>query len=181
MKKRIVLLVLVSLLMSGCLFPSDNGGSANTALYAEEILTMNDNDLYSVLVTNFMGIDPSTLNQKQQTVAALVTFDAEMMNGGLCQFFVNDHVGCAQYVGEALGEVGARSLQTHYTSFIDQNAIDLTKMDSFRILSIQGYQKQYERFPYEAFDTAFSEIYQTENLGDLLLSYVRLHSDEISG
>ena len=135
--------------------------------------------MYDALITRFMGADPNGLNQKQLTVAALVNFDAEMMNGGLCQFFVNDHNGYAQHVSDALGEVGATEMQEHYSRFVSQNEIDITQMDSFRIVSVQDYLEQFARFPYEAFDNTFSEIYQKENLGELLLSYARLHGDEI--
>ena len=86
----------------------------------------------------------------------------------------------AQHVKDALGEVGAVEMQKHYSDFLSQNEIDVTQMDSFRIASVQDYMKQFERFPYEAFDNTFSEIYRRENLGDILLSYVRLHGDEIS-
>lgn len=179
MKKLIVLVVFAALLMSGCTHSSNDNSSNYTTLNSDAILTMEDNDMYDALITRFMDADPNTLNQKQLTVAALITFDTEMMNGGLCQFFVNDYNGYAQYVSDALGEVGAIEMQNHFSSFVSQNEIDVTQMDSFRIVSIQDYVKQFERFPYEKFDNIFSEIYQKENLGDLLLCYVRLNGDEI--
>ena len=148
-------------------------------LNADEMLTPEGNDTYHALIIRFMDADPNTLNEKQLTVAALITFDAEMMNGGLCQFFANDYNGYAQCISEALGEIGAIEMQKHYSAFVNQNEIDVTQMDSFRIASIPDYLKQYERFPYEAFDITFSEIYKKENLGDLLLAYVRLHANEI--
>lgn len=181
MKKLVLVLVLAALLISGCAFSANDDLSNYTTLNADSMLTMEDNDMYDALITRFMGADPSTLNQNQRTVAALATFEAEMMNGGLCQFFANDHNGYAQYVIDALGEVGAFEMQTHYASFLAQNQIDVTQMDSFRIASIQDYLKQFARFPYEAFDTRFYELYQQENLGDLLLSYVQLHRDEVWG
>ena len=70
-------------------------------------------------------------------------------------------------------------MQEHYSSFVSQNKIDVTQMDSFRIVSIQDYMKQYARFPYEEFDNTFSDIYERENLGNLLISYVRLHGEEV--
>ena len=151
----------------------------DATINSDEIFLMEDNDMYDTLITRFMSAEPNTLNQKQLTVAALITFDAEMMNGGLCQFFVNDYNGYAQYINDALGEVGAIEMQKHYSSFVSQNGIDVTQMDSFRIASVQDYIEQFERFPFESFDNTFSEIYQKENLADMLLAYVRLHGDEI--
>ena len=179
--KKLMLLFLVILMLSGYVFPSNDDLSNDVTQNADEIPTMEDSEMYDALITRFMGTEPNALNQKQLTVAALITFDAEMMNGGLCQFFVNDYSGYAQYISDALGEVGAIEMQEHYSSFVTQNKIDVTQMDSFRIASIQDYLKQYERFPYESFDNTFSEIYHNENLGDLLLAYVRLHGDEILG
>ncbi len=179
MRKLIIPLVLIILLMSGCMVSSNDGITNSTKLNADDILAMNDIDMYDAMITRFMFAEPDTLNRKQLTVAALITFDAEMMNGGLCQFFANDHNGYAQYISDALGEVGATEMQKHYSSFINQNEIDVTQMDSFRIRSVRDYLKQYERFPYESFDTVFSGIYQKENLSDLLFAYVRLYGDEI--
>ena len=179
MRKMILLVILLSFLLNGCAFPFYDDVSNYDTLIASEILTMDDDALYQALIMVYLDSDPDVLRHEQRMVATLINFDAETMNGGLCQFFVNDHHGYAQYVNDALGEVGANEMQKHYTAFISQNGIDVTQMDSFRIVSIQDSLKQYERFPYEAFDITFSEIYERENLGDLLLEYVRLHKDEI--
>ena len=179
MRKLIILLVLITSLMSGCMVSSNDGITNSSMLNADDILAMEDNDMYDAMITRFMDAEPNTLNQKQLTVAALITFDAEMMNGGLCQFFVNDYSGYAQYVSDALEEVGAVEMQKHYSSFVTQNEIDISQMDSFRIGSVQDYVKQFESYPYEEFDNTFSEIYQKENLADLLLSFVRRYEEEI--
>ena len=179
MKKLMLLLLLIVLMMSGCVFSFNDDLTNDATQNADEILTMEDNEMYDALITRFMDAEPKALNQKQLTVAALITFDAEMMNGGLCQFFANDYSGYAQYISDALGEVGAIEMQEHYSSFVTQNEIDVTQMDSFRIVSVQDYLTQHARFPYQSFDNTFSEIYQKENLGGLLLAYVRLHGDEI--
>ena len=177
----VLMTIVLIVSLSGCVFSSNDDFPDDATQNADEVPTMEDNEMYDALITRFMGAEPNALNQKQLTVAALITFDAEMMNGGLCQFFANDYSGYAQYISDALGEIGAIEMQEHYSSFVTQNEIDVTQMDSFRIASIQDYLKQYERFPYESFDHTFSEIYQRENLGDLLLAYVRLHEDEIFG
>jgi len=179
MKKLVLLLALAALLLCGCSFSSYDILPEDT-MTVDEIAAMKDAELYDALIMRFMDTAPDALNEKQRITAALITFDAEMMNGGLCQFFVNDYHGYAQYVSDALGEVGAMELQVHYSDFVSQNKIDVTQMDSFRISGIQDYAKQLERFPYEEFDQTFSEIYLRENLGELLLSYVRLHPDDIA-
>ena len=175
-KKLVLLMVLSILLMSGCRFSLNDDISTQATSNAKEILAMEDNDMYDALMTRFMDAD---LNQKQLTVATLINFESEMMGGGLCQFFTNDYPGYAQYVSNALKEIGATEMEAHYTTFITQNGIDVTQMDSFRIMGIFDYLEQYERFPYEAFDNTFSEIYHNENLSAMLLAYVRLYANEI--
>ena len=178
-KKLVLLMVLSILLMSGCRFSLNDDKSTQATSNANKILAMADNDMYDALMTRFMDADLNTLNQKQLTVATLINFESEMMCGGLCQFFTNDYPGYAQYVSNALKEIGATEMEAHYTTFITQNGIDVTQMDSFRIMGIFDYLEQYERFPYEAFDNTFSEIYHNENLSDMLLAYVRLYANEI--
>ena len=170
---------MAALMMSGCAFSSNDSLANEATLNSEDVFSMDNSDMYDALITRFMDADPNALNQKQLTVVALITYDAEMMNGGLCQFFVNDYNGYAQYISDALREVGATEMQKLYATFVSQHEIDVTQMDSFRIVSVQDYLKQCERFPYESFDSDFSEIYQKENLEDLSLAYVRLHGDEI--
>jgi hypothetical protein len=103
--KKLMLLFLVILMLSGHVFPSNDDLSNDATQNADEIPTMEDSEMYDALITRFMGTEPNALNQKQLTVAALITFDAEMMNGGLCQFFANDHSGYAQYISDALEEI----------------------------------------------------------------------------
>ena len=179
MKRLLILSILLTLLMSGCFF-LPIGNLSNTATFSkEEMLAMDDSDLYDALIIRFLDVEPETLNQAQRTVATLLTFDAEVMNGGLCQFFTNDYYGYAQYVSDALGQVGAAEMQKHYSDFLTNNQIDVTRMDLFHTSSIEDYLKQLERYPYESFDSTFYEIYQRENLFDLLLTYVRLHADTV--
>lgn len=122
MKRHILLVVvLAALLMNGCTPSSNDESSVDSTLSSEEMRIKEDLDMYDALIMRFMDADSNTLNEKQLTVAALITFDAEMMNGGLCQFFVNDYSGYAQYVSDALGDVGAVEMQKHYSSFVSQN------------------------------------------------------------
>ena len=174
MKKHIILLILIALLLNGCTQATNDMPRS-----AEQIAAMEDTEMYDTLITRFMDTEPNALNLQQLTVAALVTFDAEMMNGGLCQFFANDYSGYAPYIIDALDEIGAIQIQAHYSSFIAENKIDVTQMEDFRIASVQDYINQYERFPYEAFDNRFYELYQQENLYERLLAYARNHADSI--
>lgn len=86
MKKLMILFVLAALLMSGCAHSTIDETSVDSTLSSEELRIKEDLEMYDSLIMRFMDADPNALNEKQLTVAALITFDAEMMNGGLCQF-----------------------------------------------------------------------------------------------
>lgn len=102
-----------------------------------------------------------------------------MLNGGLHQFFFNDHMGYAPHVSDALGKIGAAEMQKHYADFVSQNKLNLTRRDSFYTESDQDYIEQHERYPIDAFDNTFYELYLKEDLGSLVISYVRNHRYEV--
>ena len=84
MKGLVLLVVLAALLMNGCTHSSYDESSVDSTLSSEEMRIKEDLDMYDALIMRFMDAAPNTLNEKQLTVAALITFDAVMMNGGLC-------------------------------------------------------------------------------------------------
>lgn len=180
MRKYVICLaLLMAFLLSGCGQLAAKLQPSEAPVSTEAVDTLEDDKLYEALLMRFMGANPRTLNPRQLTVASIITFEAEMMNGGLCQFFVNDYSGLAQHVAAALAELEATQLQALYTGFLSDNKIDVTQMDSFRISSIEDYEAKMEEYPYDPFDEAFYELYQTENLYERLIAFVRSHSEEI--
>lgn len=111
----------------------------------------------------------------KRTVYIINTFDAEVQNGGLCQFFVNSSRYLAPYVSEALAAIGADHHKKLYDEFIETNRIDVTDLDSFAISSVRGFKKQTKRYDFEAFDDRY---YEFEDMEDLIANYIRVNITE---
>ena len=135
MKRLILLVVLAALLMNGCTPSLSDESSVNGTLSSEEMRIKEDLDMYDALIMRFMDADPNALNEKQLTVAALITFDAEMMNGGLCQFFANDYNGYAQHISDALGAVGAIEIKIHKYDLLENRILFVRLEDDDRFPS----------------------------------------------
>ena len=178
MKKLILMVVLAALLMSGCAQSTIDESSVDSTLSSEELRIKEDLEMYDSLIMRFMDADPNALNEKQLTVAALITFDAEMMNGGLCQFFVNSSRDVAPYVVESLNAIGAINYKILLNDFVEEHNINLSDLDSFMIEDVEEFEAQTERYPFDDFDDNYYELYEKEPLEDLLISYAKKHLED---
>ena len=116
------------------------------------------------------------LTDEQKFVYSLNKFEAEVNNGGLCQFFVNSSSECAPYISDALAAVGAIGLKTLFDNFIIENNIDVNDLSSFKISNIDEYEAQTERFDFDGFDDKF---YEDENLHQQIIDYARKHVEQL--
>ena len=116
-----------------------------------------------------------TLSHAEQVFYVTSLYEMEVLNGGLCQYFVNSSRETAPQLSEALAEIGAVEHQALFDRFIQENEIDVFDLSSFKIAKLKDYQAQAERYPFEAFDNAFMEL---KPIQDILPSYVRIKLDE---
>lgn len=105
-------------------------------------------------------------------------FDMEVMNGGLCQFFVNSSRELAPYISDCLHTIGATKYEKLYSDFVVKNNIDLRELDSFIIDEVDEYEAQTERYPFDDFDDKYYELYECESLEEMLVSYVKQNLDD---
>lgn len=122
----------------------------------------------------------ASLNEAQRVFYVLNYYDMEVQNGGLCQFFVNSSRAAAPYVHQSLLAVGAKAHASLYQDFLDNNEISPDHLDSFDIFSVDEFQEQNKRYPFEEFDTAYYSLYETEILCDLVIDYTRKHIREFA-
>lgn len=153
------------------------------SMSTDELLALTDEQLYDalneVLYCNIDIEDFDTINNVQKNISTLFQFDAEIQNGGLCQFFVNSSSDFAPFVEESLSEIGAAKILELFKNFIADNRIDLSDLSSFKISKAEEFEVQNNRYPFDAFDDAYYDIYEDENLEVLLTTYARKHIDEV--
>ena len=153
-------------------------------LHGEDLLALPNDELCETVYTQNNRIceeaedtedELSLFTGARRTVYIVNTFDAEVQNGGLCQFFVNSSRHLAPYVSEALAAIGANHHKKLYDEFIETNRIDVTDLDSFRVSSTRGFKKQIKRYDFDAFDDRY---YELDALEDLVSNYIRANIAE---
>lgn len=99
----------------------------------------------------------------------------EVNNGGLCQFFVNSSRMLAPLVSEYMGIIGATEHKALFDSFVEKYQIDLSDLSSFRCETVEAFQAQYKRYPFDEYDHVF---YELEPLQTYLIAFVKEHIEK---
>lgn len=149
------------------------------SMHGEELLALDDDELWETIWLQNLDIaetaeDENTELQAfsgpRRVVYILSTFDAEIQNGGLCQFFVNSSREVAPFVCESLSVVGATEHCALLQAFVTENGIDLSDLSSFMVTSRRGYIKQTKRFDFDSFDQRY---YELPPLQECATAYIR--------
>ena len=153
-------------------------------LHGEELLALSDEDLFEAVYFQNLGIAEEAEDEDKEleqfagvrrTVYILSTFDAEIQNGGLCQFFVNSSRVVAPYVSEALKVINATKHLALFDQFITTNNLDVSDLDSFKVFSKRGYIRQTKRFDFDSFD---DQYYELTPLQDYIVAYIKANISE---
>ena len=115
------------------------------------------------------------MSSSVRTAFILFCFDAEIQNGGLCQFFVNSTRETAPYVSEALRLTGADEYASIFDEFCADTGIDLNDLSSFIIDDSIDYEAQTERYPFDQFDDDYYMLYEEKPLEQYIARYARAH------
>lgn len=119
--------------------------------------------------------DFRALPEKQRIFYAVNLLEAEVNNGGLCQFFVNSSREVAPYISEYLGVIGAMEHKELFDNFIEENQIDVNDLSSFMCEDVEEFSEQTKRYPFDDFDDAF---YELESLEEYLTSFIKNNIEE---
>lgn len=114
------------------------------------------------------------LNEEQRIFYAINCLEMEVYNGGLCQFFVNSSSMFAPIVSEYMDIIGASEHKKLYDTFLEKNHIDASDLSSFDCESVDLFQAQYERYPFDEYDNAFCDL---EPLQKFLTVFIKEHID----
>ena len=153
MKRFLVLLLCVSLLLSGCMLNPNLKKLSGDALVTALAFSLSD----------FEDMPP-----EQKTAYTAACLDLEIMNGGLCQFFANCP-DCAAFVPEALDRLGAREHKALYEQFLADNAIDPLS-SIFQTETIEEFSRLYDLYPWDDFDDAYCAL---TPMSELLEAYIQ--------
>ena len=116
-----------------------------------------------------------SLNEEQRIFYAVNYLEMEVNNGGLCQFFVNSSRMVAPIVSDYMGIIGATEHKKLYDSFIEKHQINTYDLSSFDCETVEVFQSQYDRYPFDEYDDAF---YELDPLQNHLISFVKKHIDK---
>ncbi len=145
---------------------------------AEELLKLNDDMFYDAMLCiindTIVDLKHDTYTDEQITLYTLMNFEAEVNNGGLCQFFVNSSRECAPYVIDALKKVAANEINELFYEFVAKNNINLN--DLFEVSSIEEYTTLEQQYDFDSFDDKF---YEYDNFTCQVLNYARENINKI--
>ena len=188
-KRRFLSLLLVSLLaigMTGCVPKIWQEVQRQEAEYRtmtpEQLSQLSDDQLLEALYFRLLAQAEQSndytrsLNREQQLIYCAQWFQAELEDGGLCQFFVNSSRQIAPRMDEVLGELGAEEHRRLYEGFIRENGIDVNDLSSFRVRDNDAYLALTQKYPFDAFDDAYFAL---EPLNTYLIAFVRANLDKL--
>lgn len=154
-------------------------GMSSKNLHGQELLTLSDDELFETVYFQTLdvvmsypdeSIALSQIAPEQRIFYILSIYDMEIQNGGLCQFFVNSSRSLAPYLDECLETVGAEEHRKLLSDFVSENNIDLNNLESFDTPDVDDYILQTQRYDFDSFDNAYSELIPLQNY---LLDYVK--------
>jgi len=117
----------------------------------------------------------NSLNEEQRIFYAIYYLEMEVNNGGLCQFFVNSSRIVAPIVSDYMEIIGASEHKKLYDTFIGKYQINTYDLSSFDCETVEVFQSQYERYPFDEYDDVF---YELEPLKNYLISFVKKHIEK---
>lgn len=148
--------------------------------YYKKILP--EEDLHDYIIDLWVSFDPNNIENytKQQLVVICVgIYDAEINNGGLCQFFSNSSRAFAPIISESLEQINAKKHKLQFDNFIKENNIDIKDLDRFKTDNVNEFIEHYNDYPFIEFDREYYNLEEEENIYDLLIKYAKENYDKI--
>ena len=150
--------------------------------------TISDENLLQVVFDNLSAMQPSNYqkeyetvlswNRSRQAIYMIWWLEAEVNNGGYNQFFFNSSGQFYKHLPNVLKLVGANKFadltQRANDTFEKQNP----KITQHQDGTIEGFSKSYDDNPLNKFDDEFYDLYKTENLQQLQVTFIRKHKTE---
>lgn len=155
----------------------------------EQIIdTTADDNLLQVVFDNLSEKQPKdyekeyetvmSWNKSRQAIYMIWALEAEVNNGGYNQFYFNSSGQFYKHLPGALKLVGANKFAD-----LTQRANDTFEKENSKITqhqdgTIEGFSKSYDDNPLNKFDDEFYKLYDTENLQNIQVAFIKKHKAE---
>lgn len=155
----------------------------------EQIIdTTSDNNLLQVIFDNLSERQSAdyekefetvmSWNKSRQAIYVIWTLEAEVNNGGYNQFYFNSSGQFYKHLPNALKLVGANKFAS-----LTKRANETFEKENLKIIqhqdgTLEGFSKSYEDNPLNKFDDEFYELYETENLQQIQVDFIRKNKKE---
>lgn len=155
----------------------------------EQIIdTTSDNNLLQVVYDNLSERQPTDYekeyetvmnwNKSRQAIYMIWLLEGEVNNGGYNQFYFNSSGQFYKQLPEMLKLVGAIKFADLTQRANNTFEIENTKITKHQDGTIEGFSKSYDDNPLNKYDDEFYKLYETENLQDIQVKYIRTHKTE---
>jgi hypothetical protein len=152
--------------------------------------TTSDENLLQVVFDNLSEKQPEdyekeyetvmSWNKSRQAIYIIWVLEAEVNNGGYNQFYFNSSGKFYEYLPDALKLVGADKFADLTKRANDTFEKENPKITRHQDGTLEGFSKSYDDNPLNKFDDEFYELYNTENLRQIQVNYIRKHKNEFT-
>lgn len=155
----------------------------------EQIIdTTSDDNLLQVVFDDLSDKQPAdyekeyetviSWNKSRQAIYMIWALEAEVNNGGYNQFYFNSSGKFCKYLPEVLKLVGANKFADLTKRANETFEKENSKITQHQDGTLAGFSKSYDNNPLNKFDDEFYDLYQTENLQQIQVDYIRKNKKE---
>ena len=122
----------------------------------------------------------SKLTKGQQAVFSTWWLEAELNNGGFNQFYFNSSGQFSKMAEIGFKKIGAEKfseLTSRSNKIFSENKERLEEFDDG---TMESFSESYKDNPLNDLDTEFYKLYESENIGDLRIKYIRENMNEFT-
>ncbi|TYP87014.1 uncharacterized protein DUF4375 [Sphingobacterium allocomposti] len=117
-------------------------------------------------------------NKSRQAIYMIWALEAEVNNGGYNQFYSNSSAQFYKHLSDALELVGANKFADLTNRANETFEQEKSKITQHQDGTIEGFSKSYDDNPLNKYDDEFYELYQTENLQQIQVGFIRRNKKE---
>lgn len=119
-----------------------------------------------------------TWNKSRQAIYVVHMFKGEVNNGGYNQYYANISGEFYKLLPEALKRIGANKFAEQAQQANNTYEKENKQITQHQDGTVKGFSESYKNSPLEKYTDAFFDLYETENLEQLMIDYIRKHKTD---